>query len=432
MSEAKECTDFQFKHETLKEILEELGKLHNTESTKKNVFNHLKGDLGTYCAETYLNAFYGDRGYSSYGGYIQAFTFDARNICLAIVERSSWDGRSINIHAEHQDCIQKYSEALKACLPKTFPALFFLFFNVSNECSGIGGGKWNSLPVNGSGKDLYNWLIGESSDDFIARKFSEEELHTSNNGQKVAEKLKSAVSLRPGSTEGSLQRVLCGFMFVCKWDVSLLGHAICFLDKFCSKVSGDSGDLLKGQYKEHSEAFKDVCRGLQSSLEPFINGSSGLSAVCHGNQNLFDTLWDDGKFSDYCTWLKENLHSVINSLKAMSYEPPGWSTSTIPHGFSAGPFKYGFVFTNSSWQDGNINSKLSPFISKLTGEDPGSLGNFKSFLFNPSTPSSAGATAGGVTTGVLGAGGLGFGAAYATNAFGFQNFITSFISSFLK
>ncbi|KAK1940754.1 hypothetical protein X943_002971 [Babesia divergens] len=73
----QECTDFQFKHETLKEILEELGKLQNADKTKKNVFQQLRDGLNTYCGTAYLDAFYKDygSGYSySYGGSIQALT----------------------------------------------------------------------------------------------------------------------------------------------------------------------------------------------------------------------------------------------------------------------------------------------------------------------------------------------------------------------
>ncbi|KAK1939121.1 secreted antigen 3 [Babesia divergens] len=356
----------------------------------------------------------------------------AKEIRSTILETTRTSGTYHNFDRDHkdQDCHVKISKALKACLPKTFAALFFLFFNVSKDCTSIGGGSWNTLKVKGSGTSLYNWLT-DGSDDFIARKFSQEDLHPSKTGQNVATALQKAVSLTPNINDGSLQKVLCGFMFVCKWHDALTGHAICFLYKFCSNVLEGSEDFLKEPYKEHSGAFKDVCRGLKDSLTPFINGSSGLSAVCHGNTDLFKDLWDDGKFLQYCEWLKENLDKIIQSLASMSQESSAWSLSTIQSGGNAGPFKYGFVF-KASWDGSTSMSKLQGYISKLTGEDSGSLQKFISFLENPSTPSSPAATAGGVFTGLLGTGGLGAGAAYATNAFGFQNLVTSLISSFLK
>ncbi|KAK1932139.1 secreted antigen 1 [Babesia divergens] len=601
----QETCNFEFKQGSLKEILELLGKLHNTESTKKNVFQQLKSYLGAYCSASYLNDFYKDEG-SDYGsgysysgsGTIQLLTLAGENVSRQILQNPSWTSRFIDPHTGHsgQDCGEKYFKALKKCLPELFPALFFLFFNVSTECASFGGGSWNTLKVKGSGQNLYKWLIGDSSDGFIARKFSGGELHISKTGQNVAEELKKAVSLRPGSTEGSLQKVLCGFMFVCSWDPSLTGHACLFLYKFCSKVSAGDGSLeekLKGYsgklktvchdlqnhlepfiggssglyavchqntnlfkdiwddgkfdkycdwlkrnlhhiiealqdmstdcknwdsdklqgantpgpflygfvpkdnewqndmshgklqepiskltaslkklladllfvfpwddtltghaclfldkfcseilggsesflqdpYKDHSEAFKDVCRDLKDSLAPFTHASSlPLYAVCHGNTNLLDSLWDNEKISDYCTWLKRNVYRIIQSLKTMFLESPGWSTSTIQSASSAGPFKYGFVY-KASWKDSTSMSTLQGYISKLTGEDSGSLQKFKTFLESPSTPSSAGATAGGVFTGLFGLGGAGAGVAYATNAFGFQNLVTSLLSSFLK
>ncbi|KAK1935548.1 hypothetical protein X943_002964 [Babesia divergens] len=443
MSEAKVPCNYQPRHDTLKEILEELGKLYNTTSTRHKVFLQLRDGLEPYCGNGYLEAFYKNLvegsdhrlGVSSYGsGSILLLTQAAERIGRELLQRPSWDGHLDNTHKDHEDCGEKYSKALKACLPKTFAALFFLFFNVSKDCTSFGGGSWNSSRVNDSRNIFYKWLTDEphygKMPELIARGFPGVSL-TSQTAQDVVEPLKKAVSLKPNTNEGALQKVLCGFMFVCEWHDALTGHACLFLSTFCSKVIGGSEDLLQKPYKEHSEAFKEVCRGLQSSLEPFIDGSSGLSAVCHDNTNLFDNLWDDKYFDDYVKWLKENLHYIIGSLKAMFLEPPGWSLSTIQSASSAGPFKYGFVF-NGSWEASTSGSKLQTDISKLTGEDSGSLQNFKSFLFNPSTPSSAAATAGGVFTGLFGLGGAGAGAAYATNAFGLKDIITGLISSFLK
>ncbi|KAK1939071.1 secreted antigen 1 [Babesia divergens] len=433
---AQECTSFP-QPKNLKDILELLEKLYNAETTKKNVFQQLKSYLQGYCSASYLEAFYGSRGGSSYGysysgsGSILLLTQAGQNVSEEILQNPSWS-RSFSDPHTGQTCIKKYFNALKECLPKAFAALLFLFFNCDSDCRNFGGGHWNSMQVKDSGTPLYHWLIaGSDSDGFIARGFSGGDLDTSNDGQNVANPLKKAVSLRPSSTEGSLQNVLCGFMFVCKWDPALTGHAICFLSTFCSNVSQGSEDLFQDPYKEHSGAFKDVCKGLKNSLKPFINGSSGLSAVGHGNTKLFDNLWDNGKFLTYCDWLKRNIYRIIASLVSMSLEPPGWSLSTIQSASSAGPFKYGFVF-NGSWQASSSKSKLQGCFSKLTGEDSGSLQNFIKFLEHPSTPSSSAATAAGAAGGIFGLGGAGAGAAYGLNLFGFKNLVTGLISSFLK
>ncbi|KAK1932160.1 hypothetical protein X943_000295, partial [Babesia divergens] len=184
---AEECSGIQFKHGSLKDILEELGKLHNTESTKKNVFQQLKSYLGAYCSASYLDAFYKDygSGYSySYGGSIQALTDAGKKISRQILQNPTWADSYSDPHTGHPECIQKYFNALKACLPKAYAALFFLFFNVSNDCTSFGGGSWSSLPVNGSDSEnsLGQWLTDQdgSGSDFIARKFSQDELHDSN------------------------------------------------------------------------------------------------------------------------------------------------------------------------------------------------------------------------------------------------------------
>ncbi|KAK1939083.1 secreted antigen 1 [Babesia divergens] len=376
MSEAKVPCDFEFKHDTLKSILEELGKLHNTTtSTRHKVFQQLRDGLNTYCGTAYLDAFYGYRDYGSgrgYSGTILLLTKAGQNVSEEILQRPSWDEHLDNTHKDHEDCGEKYFNAFKACLPKLFSALLFLFFNVAKECNQIGGGSWNTLKVKGSGTSLYNWLTESDSDsDLIPRKFSQEDLNTSNKGQNVAEQLKKAVSLTPNKYEGSLQNVLCGFMFVCSWDDPLTGHACLFLYKFCDEVAKDSVNAFRVAFEEKYsgkkyDSFKELCRTLKSQLDSLVNGTSKLYAVCHGNTNLFKDLWDNEKILQYCTWLKRNIYSVIASLASMSQDCPDWNSSSIQSGGNAGPFKYGFVFKDNKWQDDMTKGKLQEPISKLT------------------------------------------------------------------
>ncbi|KAK1935246.1 secreted antigen 1 [Babesia divergens] len=439
MSEAKAC-DFEFKHDTLKSILEELGKLNDATVTRPKVFQQLRDGLHEYCGDTYLDAFYGSRGSGrGFAGSILLLTKAGQNVSEEILKSTPWTSHHQDPHTGHsgQDCGGKYFNALQACLPKTFAALLFLFFNVSTECRKFGGGHWSGQKVNDSGNSFYHWLIGGSgSDGFIARKFSKEELHPSKTGQKVAQELKNAVSLKPSKTEGSLQNVLCGFLFVCKWDDALTGHACLFLHKFCEKVLEGSERLLQKPYKDHSEAFKDVCSALKSDLKPFIDGTSKLYAVCHGNTDLFKDLWDESKFLQYCEWLKGKLSEIINSLKAMSGESSAWSISKVPHAETAGPFRFGFVFKDSSWTSGStFKSTLQEYISKLTGSDSGSLNSLlkclngdstaiSERLTTESTQSSSGAAAAGASVGVLSLGGAGFGAAYGFNLFGLKDIMS--------
>ncbi|KAK1932186.1 secreted antigen 3, partial [Babesia divergens] len=374
----------------LKEILELLDKLNDARTTRHKVFEQLKNSLQNFCDNKYLDAFYRDRGSDyGFGGSIQLLTKAGENVSEAILQRPPWDEHLDREHAGHsgQDCALKIANAFKACLPKAFSALLFLFFNCDSGMTKFGGGSWNTLKVNGSGENLGRWLIGEDSEsDFIARGFSGGELHTSNKGQKVAEELENAVSL---TNSASLQKVLCGFMFVCKWHKALLGHTCLFLSTFCSRVSGDSERFLQRKYADNNyDTFKRYCQQLKPNLDSLANGTtSGLQAVCQQNQNLFKDIWKEDAFEKYCEWLSTNLGQIIESLQEMLKDSENWKSSSLTNASSAGPFKYGFVFKDKGW-DGKINSKLKSLIEVLTGQGSGSLHELKKCLKGPETPTS--------------------------------------------
>ncbi|KAK1936854.1 secreted antigen 1 [Babesia divergens] len=235
-----------------------------------------------------------------------------------------------------------------------------------------------------------------------------------------------------GLHAAALQKALCYMLFVCPWHDALAGHALLFLDKFCEKVPGGKSleESFKGKDSKVSfDTLKDFCQDLKGNLNPFVNahGTSGLRAVSkESTSNLFDEIWDESKFEAYCGLLKTILKDLKKSLEKMSQESSAWNLSSLSNASTAGPFKYGFIFGNSGWER-DIKNRLEGPLGKL-------LSSLESLddCVNDRVSSSAGATAGGVVTGLFGLGGAGAGAAYATNAFGFQNFITSLISSFLK
>ncbi|KAK1932179.1 hypothetical protein X943_002248 [Babesia divergens] len=430
----------------LKDILVELYKLHGMDQTKPKVFEQLKTYLGTYCAEAYLNDFYGYRhSYSSYGGTILLLTKAGHDICEAILQ-SPTGGRSVDTHSKHtgQNCAERIANAIKACLPKAYAALYYLYFMGDKSLKEtIKGGKWDN-KCNQTGNVFNNWLTDDrhygKMKGLIARGFASVSSRlTSNTAENVAEKLKSAVSLNIQGDDGSLQNVLCGFMFVCKWDDALLGHALLFLSKFCEKVGsdytrdgGETFNQFRGKFeRKFNGSFDEMqkrCNEVNNGLRPFTlglgNTDSKLYAVCQRNTNLFNDLWDDKNFDKYCDWLRKHLKNIIEALKDMSEKCKQWTKGKLKDASSAGPSRFGFVPKQSDWMN-RINENLQGPITSLI--EP--LEKLEKAL---QTSSSAGATAGGVFTGLFGLGGAGAGAAYATNAFGFQNLVTSFISSFLK
>ncbi|KAK1937358.1 hypothetical protein X943_001249 [Babesia divergens] len=284
----------------------------------------------------------------------------------------------------------------------------------SEDMNTLQGGDWHDYACNGndyghrsgSKVDLHLWLtdVKGSGTGLVKRGFTHSDKHsfTNKKGSDVATAIANIIS---HESPAALQNVLCGFMF-------------------------GSEDLLKEPYKDHSGAFKDVCKGLQSSLQPFIFGSSYLFAVCKSNTTLFDGIWDDKNFDKYCDWLRKNLKNIIEALKAMSSDCKQWTKKNLQSASSAGPSRFGFVFKDDSWE-GKINSELPSKISPLTDSaaHSGSLEKLEKAL-EPS--SSSAATAAGAAGGIFGLGGAGAGVAYGLNLFGFKNLVTGLISGFLK
>ncbi|KAK1936823.1 secreted antigen 1, partial [Babesia divergens] len=431
----------------LKEILEELGKLDYATETRHKVFEQLKNGLKAYCAETYLQAFYGGRDYGrGYSGSILLLTKAGEKVSEAILLKASWTSGTYknldNDHASHSNCAEKISEALKKCLPKAYAALYFLLFMGDKSLGGIQGGQWKDQNVNGSdrsGTDLFNWLTKEEKSvgggsskpltpGLIKRGFLDSELKNSNGqGSTVATAIQTIIT---HNTPGYLQKALCGFMFVFPWDDALTGHTCLFLSKFCEKVNEDPknafNEIFQRKYADNNyDTFKELCQQLKPNLDPFIDGTtSGLQAVCQQNQNLFKDIWKEDAFEKYCEWLSTNLGQIIESLASMSKDSDKWSSSSLTNASSAGPFKYGFVFKDKGWES-KINSKLKSLIEVLTGQESGSLIKLKECLRGPETQAArtqvshdaghsqaqssnnSGVTAAGASVGVLSLGGAG-------------------------
>ncbi|KAK1940740.1 secreted antigen 3 [Babesia divergens] len=301
--------------------------------------------------------------------------------------------------------------------------------------SSIHGGAWSDQKCDhrsyGSKVDLYLWLIDQKGENsgLVKRGFTHSDGFTSKKGSEVATAIANIIT---HDSAGDLQNVLLYLLLACPWHDSLLGHACLFLSTFCDRVQEEDQENFQKYFSSSDfEELKRVCSTVKSRLQPFTHASSlPLSAVCQSNGTLYSALWNSEAIPLYVKWLQGNLNGIIQSLNLMSSDCTQWDSENLQGAETAGPFRFGFVFKDS-WGDHTFKSGLPSKISPLTNTDSGFLVKLKECLENFST-GNPGATAGGVTTGVLGAGGLGFGAAYATNAFGFQNFISGLISSFLK
>ncbi|KAK1937477.1 secreted antigen 3 [Babesia divergens] len=432
--------------ETLKDVLELLAKLGNEFTLDRAVPVRLERDE----AKKYFNVNGGSHDDDLTTVLGTVFT-NAQSIRGSIISDTGSYGKysSLDRHEGHDDCVVR---TLKACLPKAYAALLFMFFNCDSGCYAFGGGRWKDQKVNGSGgpsQDLNNWLTKEKTlgseayakpltPGLIKRGFSDRELHTNKKGSEVATAIKTI--LKHDST-AALQNALSYLLPVCDWHPSLLGHAICFLSTFCSKVNNSDNTPLKSQVEKKfsgkSEYFKNICDTLVPHLEPFLNGSAfesesdlGLRAVSQQNQKLFDSLWDDGKFDAYVNWLNERLPQLIEALQKMSTDCKNWgSPLSYEMGGTAGPFLYGFVFKDNNWQDrinenlqGPINELTTPLNSLLQCLNGDFSANSEAITQEPT--GNSGAAAAGAATGVISLGGAGFGAAYGFNPFGLKDIMS--------
>ncbi|KAK1939810.1 hypothetical protein X943_003554 [Babesia divergens] len=449
--------DAHFKYPTdLKLVLHLMHKLHNggNEDFEKAVCGQLSAAISGFCNQSFLEKFYNPSG-SRPSGFLPN-TLGAGYEILAQITKNLINGPYKSINKSDPECINKSVQALKENMPKVFSALLFLYFNVSTDCKEFGGGHWSSMQVNESTQDLSQWRTDEQktvgtgrkplTPELIRRGFTHSDSLKSSTGQDIVNEIKMAVSLMPDESNGSLQSVLSYMLFACPWDPALTAHACLFLYQFCFKVN-NSNDVnnhllaskVKSKYNDRSKDFEDICNGLVSHLEDLVYGSdSKLSAVCKSNSDLYTQLWDDNKFDTYVKWLKEKLSGIIEALQKMSGESKTWNPISFEGGYTAGPFLYGFVPKDKSWTDDNSKSKLQEHISKLIGQDSGSLEKLKRFLENPSSAGhfqpqtggttqsgdNSGVTAAGASVGVLSLGGAGVGAAYGFNLFGLKDIMS--------
>ncbi|KAK1935290.1 secreted antigen 1 [Babesia divergens] len=422
-------TDCNFQDpKNLKDILELLDKLYNASSLKDSVGQKLVQDVQKYFKDA--EKFYGSRS-----GFLSDVFTKSSFIRITILDRSGtydkYNDLTDRSHTGHEDCVKKISEALKKFLPRGYAALYYLYFMCSKtDFSGMHGGQWSNNNVKASGQKLYQWLTDNRlvTPELIERGFVDRELDTSNDGSTVASTISQIIK---HDTPGPLQSALSHLLLACPWHDSLLGHACLFLSTFCDQVK-DHGEKFQNYFSSSDfEELQRVCSTVKENLQPFTHASGlPLSAVCHSNSDLYSGLWNPEAIPLYVKWLKENLDSIIESLTLMSGECTKWDSENLQTAKTAGPFLYGFVF-KGSWSDGTFKSQLPSKISSLTNSGPGSLQSLQKSLEKFSTGNPA-ATAGGVVTGLLGTGGLGAGAAYGLNLFGFKNLVTGLISGLLK
>ncbi|KAK1936209.1 secreted antigen 3 [Babesia divergens] len=422
MSEEHTCIEFQ-QPTTLKDILDFLGRMDFLVSDKKHVFIKLLEELKAYCKNT--DKFCHDSGGLIGGSILLVCKYDQKIREALLKDVSGFSGKT-GQYAK-LTIPEVYANAFKNHLPSLYSALYYLYFNVAKGCNKIGGGEWNDKKVQNTADSLGQWLTKEHTSKpftpgLVKRGFNERELHNTNNGQNVATEIQNVLS---HDSAKNLQNVLCCLLFACDWHEALLGHGVLFVWDFCNHADGLQDQFRKQYPQGNFGAFQSLCTSLKADLDPLVKGKY-LSAVCKNNINLYDDIFSNEYFDKYISWMENKLDSINSSLKKMSGECSQWNSQNLKNATSAGPFQYGFVFTDG-WGNNNF-SQVTQIIDKLTDSSSGSLGKLKEFLKSPTisatTESSPGAAAAGAAGGILSLGGAGFGAAYGFNLFGLKDIMS--------
>ncbi|KAK1934058.1 secreted antigen 1 [Babesia divergens] len=440
MSKDHRCVDLQ-NADTLKDILDFLTKVDSFNSSKNHVFLMLLEEVVGYCSNT--NTFYTEGSVdTSLGGTINNVCIGARTIREALLQDAQGNTGSFGNYATltipenggecEKKCIKVCCDFIKKYLPPFYSVLYFLYFNVDKECNAIGGSQWKDKQVNGINDNLGLWLTQEKSSKpftpgLVKRGFQSKELHNTNNGQKVAEQIQTILS---HDFEGTLQSALFYMLFICDWHEALLGHACSFLYYFCNKLLVDVDGTYRSNLKENSavnfDELNNACTKLKENLQPFILGVSYISTVCRkGTESMFEGIWNPSHIQKYCEWLTDKLDNIKSALEEMSSDCKNWSSGTIGLSYSAGPFRYGFVFRDNDWQDDftttkyttlqsqikDLQSSLQSLLNSLKGKDSATTGASR-------------AAAAGASVGVLSLGGAGAGVAYGFNLFGLKDIMS--------
>ncbi|KAK1936824.1 hypothetical protein X943_002703, partial [Babesia divergens] len=231
------------------------------------------------------------------GGYMWNVFEVAKEILEAIVKDygEMKRGSKFSGHIEHFGCV---TAALKNSMPRLYSALYYLYFMTSQDCSGIGGGKWNGLQFNQNGLQTFltsqdeNPNKGPPTSTFgiLPGGFSDGELHGSNTGKDIADAISKIIK---HDSPGDLQKVMCYILqlILVKWHDSLTGHAVLFLHELREKLTGSSGNFEKVFKERYSKGFgelKVLCEQLKEKLGQFVNDSNCcLKPVCHNNSSLY-------------------------------------------------------------------------------------------------------------------------------------------------
>lgn len=337
---------------SVKSMMEFIDKLWSQTRDRHQVWQKLQEKVAVYSNDTYATKFYKGTDSVEYSGFISDLFQHLHDIRGGILTNSASYGafQDTTISVDSVD-------RLVNMFPPLYSALYYLHFNGSKkDCSTIKGGKWETMQCNQTGSNQYfgEWLTDKidngSTRQLIRRGF------TDGLGSTTAQTVATHVNLAVNhTTGGSLQNALLGLLFLGSWHHAKTGHALSFLHEFCVQVLADN-DISSKFTPAILTKTKNLCDKIKKNIAPLVNQSSIIIAVALTSTQKYQYIWNNGAFSHYVSWLVDNLGPFKASLEAMYNDSLKWTEGNLNNGTSAGPYKYGFTFRNSEWEDRVLTS----------------------------------------------------------------------------
>ncbi|KAK1932874.1 secreted antigen 1 [Babesia divergens] len=357
---------------SLKDALDFLGKLKGS-SIKTKVL-----DKVTSLVDTYL----GSQEYPGKDGKkaLESVLDQISDLREALLKQPTTYADCWNSMDFSDKSVDQHATRLFNWLPILHSELWFLYFQITNECFELGGNRWQLVGRKMNTK-MKSWLISKKPNGIpvIPKDFKEEEFRTDLNLVEIASH--TGINLRQG---GPLNHAQYGLFFLrLNWNDSNLASTTMFLEGFCNAVKNE-------HFKDHVSRVKNadlpsLCDELLSSLQPFTDELWPLYSPISDNdvaeaeddtskitehksrrQNIYDGMLKTGAFPDYIAWLVKNIPKINTSFDEMT--KTSWTTDELSDGRIGGPFKYGFVCKDKCNEDIylKLNGKSQQLKDSLT------------------------------------------------------------------
>ncbi|GIX66036.1 ATP synthase F1 beta chain, putative [Babesia caballi] len=371
--------------ETLKDTLESLSALKNSQQFQVKVVDALVTKISTFVNEVRENNALSEEIRSKVKTAIAADlrvmvgkTDKLREVILKTPTKSP-----SSLETESTECAKKYAEYLLEVLPKLQNALSYLYFQVNGKFIELGGGNWREMHCNGDEEkkplELKQWLLQTTSDSvsdsnvsMLPGGYTGDDLGN-NRGTDLNTILLEFVD--PHSGDGSLSSLLHKLFYITPFARANTAAFLPYLAAFCGNMIGDN--ITSRSNRGFCTEVKNVCERVFEDLHIFTvhpkeNDSNAQLLLLYNGIDAWKYILG-GEVSDkYVDWMTKRLSEVIEQLKNIYSEFSKWTALGGKNMIVTGPFSYGFMY-GPMWEPSLL--KFPSSVRKLisTSEPKGSL-----------------------------------------------------------